>query len=152
MKLIRKLALAAVVAIAMAVVAVGSMGPGKADAAGTEVDCYFFNGLQWRCDITNPAGISHVNLNWDNFDITLWDQSYFSCPTKVTIGPWGDEVAGDMTLDVDACSGVNLKAGGGDRDDLGLKARETAAPKTFDIFTVEGGRQFGIAVPLPPPW
>ena len=153
MKLTRRLAAVAVVAIATAVVAVGSMGAGKADAAGTAVECYFFNGLQWRCDITNPDGISHVDLHWDYFDIDLVDQSYAGCPTQVTIGPWGDEVMGEMTLDVETCSGIKLKAGGGDGgSDLGFKARSpfVVEPRSIDGFQAEAGQQFGIAVPLRP--
>ena len=153
MKVRRRLAAVAALAIAIATLAIGSFGIGKADAAGTDVDCYFFNGLQWRCDLTNPEGISHVSLNWDYFDIVLWDESYNGCPTKVTIGPWGDETAGAMTLDVETCSGLKLNAGGGaDGRDLGLKAREpiVVEPKLIDSFKVEEGQQFGIAVPLPP--
>lgn len=153
MKATRKLATFAAVAIASAAVAVGSFGAGGASAAGTEVECDFFNGLQWQCVISNPDGISHVNLHWNLLDVDLVDQSYPGCPTEVTIGPWGDHVAGDMTLDVEACEGIKLQAGGGDGGrEPGLKAREPVVvePKPIDDLVADGGQQFGIAVPLRP--
>lgn len=118
-----RLAGALVLTIAAIVAAAGVFTPGKASAAGTQYNCYFFNGLQWQCDISNPDGISQVILTWDTFQVELWNETYENCPTEVTIGPWGDEVQGNMTLQVEPCSGFGLKAGGGgDGRDLGLAA------------------------------
>lgn len=113
---VMRLAGIAILGIAVAVAAAGLFGGSKASAAGTNIDCYFFNGLQWQCDITNSDGIADVELVWHSAfgDIDLWDKAYPGCPTKVTIGAWGDHVQGDMTFDVQPC-----KVGG----DLTFKPR-----------------------------
>jgi hypothetical protein len=133
----------AVLGIAAVVAGAGVFGSGKASAAATEIDCYFFNGLEWQCDISNPDGIRDIELIWHSTlgDIELWDETYGDCPTQVTIGVWGDHVMGDMDFEIEVCEtgdsprgdfGFKQGTGGGDRLALGF-ALETDSRGTLQM-------------------